>query len=69
MSKTYRFSVQIPACVTVDAIGRVDSAVTGSSAPLALMTNCSVIACGKMRSVFPIGCGPRPLDRDVVRSA
>jgi hypothetical protein len=35
MSKAYRFTLTIPACVRVFAIGPVDSAVSGSSSPSA----------------------------------
>jgi len=50
MLKAYRFTRQIPACVTVDAIGRVDPSVNGSSAPSARATNRSTIAVGRIRS-------------------
>ncbi len=39
MPKAYRFTLTMPACVTVDAIGRVDFAVLGSSAPLPPMNS------------------------------
>jgi hypothetical protein len=40
MLKAYFFTRTIPACVTVDAVGRVDPSVSGSSSPSALRVNC-----------------------------
>ena len=49
--KTHRFTLQMPACVTTCATGRVEPEVNGSSSPSAPMQNRSVIAIGKMRAV------------------
>jgi hypothetical protein len=54
MLKLY-FSIRtIPACATVDAIGRVDPSVSASSAPSARRTNRSTIAVGRIRSPSPV---------------
>jgi hypothetical protein len=47
MLKPYRFTLQIPACIAVDAIGQVDPSVSGSSSPSARVTNFSMIAGGQ----------------------
>jgi len=49
MSKLYRFTRTMPACRSVCAVGRVDSAVAGSSSPSARRVNCSVIAVDRMQ--------------------
>jgi hypothetical protein len=54
MLKAYRFTLQTPACVTVDVIGRVDPSVSGSGVPSAPATNLSTMAAGKIRSPSPI---------------
>jgi hypothetical protein len=41
VSKPYRFTLEIPACVTVDATGLVHPGVSGSSSPSARMPNFS----------------------------
>ena len=46
----YRFTLQIPACVRVSAIGPVEYGVKDSSAPDDMRVNCSTIAAGKILS-------------------
>src|SRR5258706_1061351 len=52
MSKAYRLTRTIPACVT-EVIGPDDSPVAASSTPLALVTNRSVIAFTRIRWPSP----------------
>src|SRR5882762_5797700 len=57
MSKAYRVTLQIPACVTVSATARparLDPAVNGTM-PSAPATKCWTIPCGRMRSPSPSG--------------
>jgi hypothetical protein len=54
MSKEYRFTLQMPACVTVDAIGRVEPSVNATNVPSAPVTNFSTIAAGTIRSPSPV---------------
>jgi len=54
MPKPYRLTRRIPAWLTVDAIGNVDPAVSGTSTPSAPATNFSTIAECTIRSPSPI---------------
>jgi hypothetical protein len=54
----WRFTLTIPACVTVDVTGRVLPAVSGSSTPSAPSMNFSMIALAKMRSPMPVRVMP-----------
>jgi hypothetical protein len=54
ISKTYRFTGTIPACVTVSPTDLVDPSTSGLSSPSARWTNRSTIAVGSIRSPSPI---------------
>jgi hypothetical protein len=54
MLKAHRFTLQMPACVTIWATTPVEPEVNGSSSPSAPRQDRSVIAVAKMRSPSPM---------------
>jgi hypothetical protein len=50
MTKAYRITLQIPACVLVAATGLVERSVIGSGSSSARRTNCSTITPANIRS-------------------
>jgi len=52
MLNPYRFTLTMPACVTVDATGFVDPWTSASNSPSTLMVNRSTIAAARMRSAI-----------------
>jgi hypothetical protein len=55
MERPYWITVAKPACVIRVVTGLVDPSVAAASAPDDVVTRLSMMACGKMRCVRPIG--------------
>jgi len=48
------FTLQMPACVLIFAIGMVEPAVSGANSPRVFFTTCSAIPAARMRSPGPV---------------